>query len=71
MKKIIERFKAETPIFWAKIRNVAGSVLVVCTTVWTSNQALGLDLPVMLLTALKYAILALTIITIQSQLTTK
>lgn len=58
MKEIWLRIKAETPIFWQKIRSWAIGIGGSAVALWTANTQLALELPVDFVSILKYIIVA-------------
>lgn len=69
MKTLSERWKAETPIFWKKVQQLATWVGTAATAVWGANMSMNLMLPEVILTICKYLILASIVSGIQAKLT--
>jgi len=69
MNHLIERFKAETPIFWKKVQRFMVIVGGIATAVWTINAQMGLNLDVHIVTVCKYVLVACAAVTLSSQFT--
>ncbi len=69
MKEIINRLKAETPIFWVKIRTIAVTVMGSCTAIWVANSAMNLQLDTHILSVCKYMIAISAATGLNAQLT--
>ncbi|MFA6918436.1 MAG: hypothetical protein WC285_06480 [Candidatus Gracilibacteria bacterium] len=69
MKELINRFKAETPHFWVKVRTIAIMVLGSCTAIWLANSTMDLQLDPHILTICKYAIAVSAATGLNAQLT--
>ena len=68
-EKLIERWNAETPIFFKKLRNLSIAIGGSATSVWLANSTMGLNLNETLLSICKYAIASCCALGLSSQLT--
>lgn len=68
-QKLIERWNAETPIFFRKMRNLAITIGSSATSVWVANSTMELNLNETLLSVCKYSITFCCAIGLSSQLT--
>jgi len=71
MNTIIERWKAELPAFFKKLKTIAVSVGTSAAAVLVANTAMTLNLPEQLISALGYVIAICVAIAGTSQLTKK
>jgi len=69
MKELIKRFKAETPVFWVRVRTIAVTVLGSCSAIWLANSTMDLQLDPHILTICKYAIAISAATGLNAQLT--
>lgn len=72
MKKLnilVERILAKTPKFWKKVQAIALSIGVSAVAVLLSNSQFVLDLPIELLTYIKYTVAVCAAIAGTAQLT--
>ena len=69
IQEIKDRWNAETPIFFVKVRKLALSVGTSATAVWLANQSMSLQLPDLLLTICKYSIAVCATMGLTAQLT--
>lgn len=67
----VQRWKAEAPEFFKKLRSVAITIGSSATAVWVSNSSLGLNLDEMSLSICKYTIAFCAAVGLTSQLTAK
>ena len=70
-KELRERWAAELPEFWIKVRNGSLWMSGALTTVWTANQSMSLNLPEVLLTICKYGIVIGLVTGFNAQMTKK
>ena len=68
---LIGRFRAKTPAFWVKVRNIAASVFTGATAVWTANNEMGLNLDQIILSICKYLIAIGAAVGLTAQMTTE
>lgn len=71
MKQLILRWKAETPLFWKKVRNLSAALALSATAVVEVNVKMNLGLPETLVSVCGYIIAAGAALAVSSQLTTK
>lgn len=67
----VQRWKAEAPEFFKKLRSVAITIGSSATAVWVSNSSLGLNLDEIFLSICKYTIAFCAAVGLTSQLTAK
>ena len=68
MKKLIDRWKAETPQGWKRVKSIALIISGTCSAIWATTASLGFNLDTYTLTFCKYAILAGLILSAGAQL---
>ncbi len=66
---IMERWNAELPNFFKKIRTLSLSLGGPATAVWVANQSMSLGLPELVLSLCKYVIAACAAMGLTAQLT--
>ncbi len=69
MKELIRRFRAETPKFWKKFRNLVWILASAAAGIWAVNYSFSLELPQQVLEVLKYVIAGGGAMGFQAQLT--
>jgi hypothetical protein len=67
----LQRWKAESPEFFKKLRAIAIAIFTAATSVWVSNSTLGLELDEISLSICKYTIAFCTAVGLTSKLTVK
>jgi hypothetical protein len=67
----LQRWKAEAPEFFKKLRAIAITIGTAATSVWVANSSLGLNLDEMVLSICKYTIAFCAAVGLTSQLTAK
>ena len=70
-KLMCARWKAESPVFFKKIKNVAIGVGSSATAVWAVNTSMNLQLDESILSVCKYIIAFTAAVGLTSQLTAK
>ena len=68
MKKLLDRWRAETPQVWKKVQSIALVISGTASAVWTVNASLGLNLDSYTLAFCKYAIFVGLILSTGAQL---
>ncbi len=68
LKNLIERWKAETPILWVKVRSIAITLSASASAIWAANASMSLNLDHTILSICKYSILSGLIISAGAQL---
>ena len=67
----VQRWKAEAPEFFKKLRSIAITIGSAATSVWLANSTLGLELDEISLSICKYTIAFCAAVGLTSQLTAK
>lgn len=68
IKKIVKRWKSETPAAWQKVRSAALVISATSMAIWGANTSLGLSLDPAVLAVCKYSILSGLILSAGAQL---
>ena len=69
LQEFKDRWQAETPIFWKKVRLTAIKAGGAAAAVWVANSTMSLGLGITVLAVCKYTITACTAMGLMSQIT--
>ena len=67
MKKLIERWKAETPLFFKNVIRIAVVIAGVTGSLWGLNESMNLQLDAIMLNIIKYSFVASTSVSLISK----